>query len=162
MAIVGNIIVYIIMACMAVGGVASIIKPKSELGQQFIEGIQSIGPIFLSVAGIFASIPFLSSFISAAFGPLFELVGGFQRFRQFVVLAAERDADISLSVAAEDKSRGDEYARFVQYPFGQFLYIGATVGYLSPKEHAYLVLVVSTSQFTHSLSCQLAAVARCV
>ena len=45
MAIVGNIIVYIIMACMAVGGVASIIKPKSELGQQFIEGIQSIGPI---------------------------------------------------------------------------------------------------------------------
>lgn len=75
MAIVGNIIVYIIMACMAVGGVASIIKPKSELGQQFIEGIQSIGPIFLSFAGIFASIPFLSSFISAAFGPLFELVG---------------------------------------------------------------------------------------
>ena len=42
--------------------------------------------------------------------------------------SAKRDADISLSVAAEDKSRSDEYVRFVQYPFGQFLYIGATVG----------------------------------
>ena len=49
MAIIGTIIVYIIMACMVVGAIASIVKPKSELGAQFVEGIHSIGPIFLSV-----------------------------------------------------------------------------------------------------------------
>ena len=85
---------------------------------------------------------------------LLHFLDAFQRFRQFVVLAAKRDADVSFSVAAEDKSRSDEYARFVQYPFGQLFYIGAAVGYLSPKEHTHLILIVSASQLMHDFSCQ--------
>lgn len=49
MELIGTIVVYIIMACAVAGCLASVIKPESELGQQFVAGIDSIGPIFLPV-----------------------------------------------------------------------------------------------------------------
>ena len=57
------------MACALVGAIASVIKPECELGQQFVAGIDSIGPIFLPVAGIMASAPYLTAFVSTVFGP---------------------------------------------------------------------------------------------
>lgn len=75
MELIGTIVVYIIMACAIAGCLASVIKPESELGQQFVAGIDSIGPIFLPVAGIMASSPYLTAFVSAVFGPAYSAVG---------------------------------------------------------------------------------------
>lgn len=75
MELIGTIVVYIIMACAIAGCLASVIKPESELGQQFVAGIDSIGPIFLPVAGIMASAPYLTAFVSAVFGPACSAVG---------------------------------------------------------------------------------------
>lgn len=75
MELIGTIVVYIIMACAIVGCLASVIKPESELGQQFVAGIDSIGPIFLPVAGIMAAAPYLTAFVSAVFGPAYSAVG---------------------------------------------------------------------------------------
>ena len=75
MELIGTIVVYIIMACAIAGCLASVIKPESELGQQFVAGIDSIGPIFLPVAGIMASAPYLTAFVSAVFGPVYSAVG---------------------------------------------------------------------------------------
>ncbi len=63
------------MACALVGAVASVIKPECELGQQFVAGIDSIGPIFLPVAGIMASAPYLTAFVSTVFGPAYGALG---------------------------------------------------------------------------------------
>lgn len=75
MEIIGTVVVYIIMACALVGCIASVIKPESELGQEFVAGIDSIGPIFLPVAGILASAPYLTAFVEFVFGPLYSAVG---------------------------------------------------------------------------------------
>ncbi len=75
MEIIGTVVVYIIMACALVGAIASVIKPESELGQQFVAGIDSIGPIFLPVAGIMASAPFLTAFVESVFGPAYSALG---------------------------------------------------------------------------------------
>lgn len=75
MELIGTIVVYIIMACAIAGCLASVIKPESELGQQFVAGIDSIGLIFLPVAGIMASAPYLTAFVSAVFGPAYSAVG---------------------------------------------------------------------------------------
>lgn len=75
MELIGTIVVYIIMVCAIAGCLASVIKPESELGQQFVAGIDSIGPIFLPVAGIMASAPYLTAFVSAVFGPAYSAVG---------------------------------------------------------------------------------------
>ena len=60
------------MACAIIGAVTSIFKEESELGKQFLEGFNAIGSIFLPVAGIMASAPFLSKIVSNAFGPIFN------------------------------------------------------------------------------------------
>lgn len=75
MEIIGKVVVYIIMACAVAGAVASIVKENSELGNEFVEGINSVGPIFLPVAGIMAAAPFITAFVSSVFGPLFQAVG---------------------------------------------------------------------------------------
>ena len=75
MEMIGTIVVYIIMACAIAGCIASVVKPESELGQQFVAGIDSIGPIFLPVAGIMASAPYLTAFVSSVFGPAYSAIG---------------------------------------------------------------------------------------
>lgn len=75
MEVFGQVIVYIIMACALVGCIASVVKPESELGQQFVAGIDSIGPIFLPVAGIMAAAPYLTAFVSSVFGPAYNALG---------------------------------------------------------------------------------------
>jgi ethanolamine transporter len=75
MEIFGFVVVLIIMICALAGAIASVIRPESNLGQEFIGGIDSIGPIFLPVAGIMAAAPYLTAFVSAVFGPAFSFVG---------------------------------------------------------------------------------------
>ena len=75
MEIIGTVVVYIIMICALVGCIVSVVRPEHELGQEFVAGIDSIGPIFLPVAGIMASAPYLTAFVSSVFGPLYGAVG---------------------------------------------------------------------------------------
>lgn len=75
MEMIGTAVVYLIMACALVGAIASAMKPESELGRQFVAGIDSIGPIFLPVAGIMASAPYLTAFVSTVFGPAYGALG---------------------------------------------------------------------------------------
>ncbi|MDR2672823.1 MAG: ethanolamine utilization protein EutH [Coriobacteriales bacterium] len=75
MEIFGFVVVLIIMVCALAGAIASVIKPESALGQEFVGGIDSIGPIFLPVAGIMAAAPYLTAFVSSVFGPAFSFLG---------------------------------------------------------------------------------------
>ena len=75
MELFGKAVVDIIMLCAACGAVASIVSEDSELGRQFLEGINAIGPIFLPVAGIMAAAPFLTKIVTVIFGPVFQWLG---------------------------------------------------------------------------------------
>lgn len=72
---IGTIVVYIIMLCALAGCLASVFRPESELGKEFVAGIDAIGPIFLPTAGIMASAPYLTAFVTGVLGPLYELGG---------------------------------------------------------------------------------------
>ena len=72
---IGTIVIYIIMACAVAGAIASVRDPESGLGKEFVEGLYAIGPIFIPVAGIMASIPYLSEFIRIVASPLFAGIG---------------------------------------------------------------------------------------
>jgi ethanolamine transporter len=89
MAAIGTTIVYIIMACMFWGAMASIFKPESELGKQFVEGINAIGPIFFAVAGIFASLPYLEQFCRMAFGQVYASVGADPAMAATTIIAVD-------------------------------------------------------------------------
>lgn len=72
---IGTYVIYIIMVCALAGAFAALKDDQSGLGKEFVEGLYSIGPIFLPVAGIMASVPYLSLFIKSVFGPIFSAIG---------------------------------------------------------------------------------------
>lgn len=75
MEIIGSIVIYIIMACAIASCLCSVFRPKHPFGKEFIAGIDSIGPIFLPVAGILASAPYIKAFVGSVFGPIFGVIG---------------------------------------------------------------------------------------
>ncbi|QKZ07654.1 ethanolamine utilization protein EutH [Pseudomonas eucalypticola] len=72
---IGTYIIYAIMVCAVLGAIASVCSSNSELGKEFTAGIHSIGPIFIPVAGIMASIPYISQFTNKLIGPFFQHLG---------------------------------------------------------------------------------------
>lgn len=89
MASIGTYVIYVIMICAVLGAFASIRDPETGLGKEFVEGLHSIGPIFIPVAGVMASIPYLSRFIEAAAGPLFGAMGADPSIAATAVIAAD-------------------------------------------------------------------------
>ena len=91
---IGTIIIYIIMAGALVGAIASVIRPESGLGKEFVNGIHSIGPVFLAQAGIMAAIPIISYAITNTIGPLFP-VDGFRRIYRCIICYSGRYGGLS-------------------------------------------------------------------
>lgn len=75
MDIIGIVVITIVMACAVAGAIASLRNSESGLGKEFLEGLHAIGYIFVPVAGIMASIPFLAWFVRETFGRLYVLLG---------------------------------------------------------------------------------------
>ena len=87
MIMVGNIVIYIIMACAVLGAFAAIKNSDEGLGKQFMEGLHAIGHIFVPAAGIMASIPYLSWFIDKVAGPFFAAIGADPAIAATAILA---------------------------------------------------------------------------
>ena len=75
MELFGKLVIYLIMFFAFIGAACSIYNEDSEIGQQFLNGIYSIGPIFLPVAGIMAASPYITAFVSSVFGTAFSFFG---------------------------------------------------------------------------------------
>ncbi len=107
MSAIGDVIIYIIMACAVIGACAYVKNEESPLGQEFIEGgLNSIGPIFIPVAGIMAAIPYLSAFVSSVFGPLFASVGADPAIAATTFIAVDMAATNWLKLSHNLKKRG--------------------------------------------------------
>lgn len=75
MAHIGTAVIWIMMAFVLIGAVGAVRDDTKGIGKEFKEGIHSIGPIFLPVAGIMASVPYLSVFVEAITGRIFAAMG---------------------------------------------------------------------------------------
>lgn len=100
-----KIIVYIIMACAVWGLAVSIVNKDHPLGKKFFEGLDTIGTVFLPVAAILASAPFLDSIISQFFGPLYEAVGSDAAMAATTVIATDMGGyELAAAIAATKES----------------------------------------------------------
>ncbi|MEG0050808.1 MAG: ethanolamine utilization protein EutH [Terrisporobacter sp.] len=75
MELLGNLILYIIMACCAVGGLAKIFKEDSGLAQSFDEGLHTMATMFIPIVGLMVSVPYLKVGVEKIFGKLFGFFG---------------------------------------------------------------------------------------
>lgn len=141
MASIGTYVIYLIMACAVAGAVASVYNPESGLGREFIEGLHSIGPIFIPVAGIMASIPYLSEFIRTVIGPVFAMIGADPSIAATTIIAVDMGGYQLADTLAQSR---DVWliAIFTGFTSGATIIFSIPVGLamLDKADHKYMAL----------------------
>ncbi len=143
MSAIGDVVTWLIMLCAAAGAVASIFNDREGLGKEFLEGLQAIGHIFIPVAGIMASIPFLSAFVKAVFGPAVEAFGADPCIAATSFIAVDMGGyQLALRLAGSPESW--IMAMVVGYMAGATIVFSIPVGLalLDKRDHKYMALGV--------------------
>ncbi|MBI4357337.1 MAG: ethanolamine utilization protein EutH [Gammaproteobacteria bacterium] len=143
MEVVGKIVIYLVMSCAVLGALASIRNDETGLGKEFLEGLRAIGHIFIPVAGIMASIPYLSHAISSFVGPLFASIGADPAMAATSVIAVDMGG-YQLAKALASSQETWIIAMVTGYMAGATIVFSIPVGLalLDKKDHKYLALGV--------------------
>ncbi len=149
MAFISDFIIYIIMACAVIGAFAAIKNAETGLGREFMEGFYVIGQIFVPCAGIMASIPYLSQFISTVIGPFLNQFGIDSAIAATSMIAVDMGGYQLADVLAETRE-----SWIIAMVIGYFL--GPTLTFLIPvglalvnkKDYKYMALGVMAGILT--------------
>ena len=143
MELISRAVIGLVMACAVLGAIAAIRDEERGLGREFLEGLRSIGPIFIPVAGVMASIPYLSALIETAFGPAFASVGADPSIAATSVIAVDMGG---YQLAGQLASSVETWtmAVVVGYMAGATIVFSIPVGLamLDKRDHRYLALGV--------------------
>lgn len=143
MEVIGKVVIYIIMASAVIGAIAAIRSDESPLGKEFMAGLNSIGPIFIPVAGIMASVPYLSMFISKVFGPVFGAIGADPSIAATTFIAVDMGG-YQLADALAQTRDSWIMAMTIGYMAGATIVFSIPVGLtmLDKRDHKYMALGV--------------------
>jgi ethanolamine transporter len=140
---IGTYVIYVIMFCAVLGALAAIRNDQDGLGKEFLEGLHSIGPIFVPVAGIMASAPYLSAFVREYVGPLMQAVGADPAIAATSVIANDMGG-YQLAHALATSPNGWVVATVIGFMAGPTIVFSIPVGLamLERKDHRYMALGV--------------------
>ncbi|MGH3357278.1 MAG: ethanolamine utilization protein EutH, partial [Nocardioidaceae bacterium] len=74
MGVVGEVIIYLMMAFVVIGAVGAIIDDSRGFGKEFTDGLHAIGPIFAPVAGVMVFLPLLTTFVEQVLAPVYGAI----------------------------------------------------------------------------------------
>lgn len=140
---IGTYVIYAIMLCVLLGAVAAVRDDKEGLGKEFIEGLYSIGPIFLPVAGVMASVPFLTELVKTVVGPIFSAIGADPAIAATSVIAIDMGGyQLAQNLAASHETW--VIAMAVGFMAGPTIVFSIPVGLalLQKSDHKYMALGV--------------------
>lgn len=159
MEMIGTVIVYIIMACAVVGAVAAIKNPEDGLGKEFMSGLHAVGHIFVPAAGIMASIPYLTWFISKFIGPIFDTIGADPAIAATTILASDMGG-YQLANALKTSYEGWVMALIVGFMAGATIVFSIPMGLamLDKRDHKYMALGVMSGVLTIPIGALIASV----
>lgn len=146
---IGNIVIGIIMVCAVLGAIAAIRDSEKGLGKEFMEGIHSVGYIFVPAAGIMAAIPYLSKFIESVFGPLFGIVGADPSIAATSIIAVDMGG-YHLAEALALTYEAWIIAMVVGYMAGATIVFSIPMGLamLEKRDHKYMALGIMSGVLT--------------
>lgn len=149
MEMIGNIVIYIIMACAVAGAFAAIKNSDEGLGKQFMEGLHAVGHIFVPAAGIMASIPYLSWFIDKVCGPFFAAIGADPAIAATAILATDMGG-YQLAEVLKQTQEGWIMAMIVGFMAGATIVFSIPMGLamLDKRDHKYMALGVMSGVLT--------------
>ncbi|MEK3936063.1 ethanolamine utilization protein EutH [Sporosarcina sp. FSL W7-1349] len=159
MEMIGTVIVYIIMACAVVGAFAAIKNPEDGLGKEFMSGLHAVGHIFVPAAGIMASIPYLTWFISKFIGPIFDKIGADPAIAATTILASDMGG-YQLADALKTSYEGWIMALVVGFMAGATIVFSIPMGLamLDKRDHKYMALGVMSGVLTIPIGALIASV----
>ncbi len=138
---VGQVVIYVVMGCAVIGALAAIINDEQGLGREFMEGVRSIGHIFIPVAGIMASIPYLSQLTEFIVGPIFGAIGADPAIAATSFIAVDMGG-YQLAEALAQSKEAWIIAMVIGYMAGATIVFSVPVGLamLQKKDHPYMAL----------------------
>jgi len=149
MSVVGDVVLYIIMAFVVIGAIAAIRDSKHGMGAEFLNGLYSIGPIFLPVAGIMASIPYLSAAVENFVAPVWSAAGADPALSATTFIASDMGGyQLAQSVSGSDAAW--IMAMITGFMAGATIVFSIPVGLamLEPKDHKYMALGIMSGILT--------------
>lgn len=143
MELLGQIIIWIMMAFLLIGAFAYMFLPKSEYATEFKEGILTMGHLFIPVGGLMGIIPLLVPLVERTVGPLYLWMHSDPSIAVSTVLPSDQGAHaLSLEIAA---SHGAWIQAFtVSLTSGAVIAFAIPVGLamLRKVDHKYMALGV--------------------
>ncbi len=143
MSAIGAVVISIVMLCAIAGAVASLRDDEKGLGKEFLEGLHAIGYIFVPVAGIMASIPFLSELVSFLLGPAFSAIGADPAMAATSIIAVDMGGYQLADRLAQSRESWIQ-AMIAGYMAGATIVFSIPVGLslLEKRDHKYMALGV--------------------
>ncbi|MDO5052369.1 MAG: ethanolamine utilization protein EutH [Pseudoclavibacter sp.] len=140
---IGQVVIWLMMAFLLVGAVASMRDDERGMGKEFKEGLHAIGPIFVPVAGIMCLMPILSAFVSSVLGPVYAAVHADPALAATAVIAGDMGGyQIAHETAGGHAAWMLAYA--VAFTSGSTIIFSIPVGLamLRREDHRYMALGV--------------------
>lgn len=143
MDIVGQAVIWLMMIFVVLGAIAAVRNDQAGMGKEFKEGLYSIGPIFIPVAGIMASVPYLSRFVELITGRVFEMFGADPAMAAGALIAGDMGG-YSLAIATAESLDGLIMATVTAFMAGSTIVFSIPVGLamLDKVHHKYMALGV--------------------
>ena len=70
-----QILMYIMAGCAVLGGIDYLLGNRFGLGSHFIHGVELIGPLCLSMAGMIVLAPTVAELLGGILAPLYNMIG---------------------------------------------------------------------------------------
>ena len=141
MVLLGQIIIYIIMACAVIGVIGAIRDEKSGIGKEFMTAFHQLGIIFIPFAGMLASMPYIEKFVVFLFGGIFEKLGADIAIAGALIMAPDMGGyQITESLASSPETW--IIALFVSYCTGPIICYSIPMGFsiIDKRDHKYFGL----------------------
>lgn len=123
---VNEIIVWVLMICMVLGGLDRAIGNKFGLGEKFEEGFMALGPLALAMVGVISLAPVLEKLLTPIISPVYNLLGADPAMFAGTLLAN----DMGGWALAEQMASSTEAARLSGLILGSMM--GATIVFTIP------------------------------
>ena len=149
MEIIGTAVIWLMMLFVVIGALGAVKDDTKGVGLEFKEGLYSIGPIFLPVAGIMASIPYLSKFVEVITGKVFQFLGADQAMAAGALIAGDMGG-YNLAYVLAESNGAWIMASAAAFMSGSTIVFSIPVGLamLEKKHHRYLALGVMSGVLT--------------
>ena len=137
---ISTIVVMIMAIFMLVGAIDRICGNKLGYGEQFEEGINAMGPLAMSMAGVVAVAPILALLLKPIFGPIYGLVGADPAMFATTLLACDMGGYPLAMAMAANESIGNYAGLILGSMMGPTIVftIPVALGIIDPEDRSYL------------------------